>query len=196
MDLWRVESMLRWCPQHGAGAEPATPAQAGVEEVERARQDQSHRHQEWKTAEEQRQAAEKIVWQDAMDNARPKAVADLRHATLLAALTAWRDARDMREICAILDTAANTATDAGHTELAENLAAWREDGLKLADTVDPTIEPASLATLTHALDPKPDDLRPHLDGWSPTAPRRDTYNSQNDRKPSRPWPAEWSRLRK
>lgn len=170
--------------------------QAAFEEDERSRLEAVRKHEEWKAAEERRRAAEMVEWQEAMDQARPKAAAALRHASLLAALQAWRDARDMREICDVLDASAAQAVSSGQTQLAENLAAWRDGGLALADSVDPTIGPASLGNLSFDVSPTDDDLRPYLGKWSPNGPRPDYYGGPKDRQPSRPWPAEWSKLQR
>lgn len=70
-----------------------------------------------RAVEERRRAAERAEWDAAMRRAHPQVVDALRRATLTAALHAWRDARDIREICATLATASHTARIAGQDEI-------------------------------------------------------------------------------
>lgn len=156
-------------------------------EEERRRWDEQHA--EW----ERQQRETKQQWQAAMTAALPQAVDALRHATLIAALSAWRDARDLREICAVLDSQARDAQRSGQHSIAANLTRWRETGLTLAARLDPTIAPASLANIDYdALKPTHDDLRPCLDGWSPDYPQQDyLHKTKSEPKRTKPWPKDW-----
>jgi hypothetical protein len=173
-----------------------------VRDLQARHEEQVRAHEEWRREWEReqaeqarRRAAEKIEWEAAIAHARPQAIDALRQATLLAALGAWRDAQDMREICSVLGQAADNARAAGQEELAANLLAWQEGGLALADTVDPTRGSASFAHLPFALEPTADDLRPFLDGWNPRTPGRDYYTGPREHKPSKPWPDAWEQFR-
>jgi hypothetical protein len=160
-------------------------------------------HQQWLREQAERQAveakrreAEKLEWDAAMERARPQAVDALRRSTLIAALQAWRDARDMREICAALETAAQTARAGGQHDLAGNLESWRTAGLALADAVDPTSGADGIGHIDFELEPTPDDLRPFLNGLNPQGPGYSIYYSpQRPGKPSRPWPEAWEQFR-
>lgn len=160
-------------------------------------------HQQWLREQAERQAAEairreaeKLEWEAAMERARPQAVNALRHSTLIAALQAWRDARDMREICTALETAAQAARTGGELDLAGNLESWRSAGLALADAVDPTSGADGIGHIDYALEPTPDDLRPFLNGLNPQGPGYSIYYSpQRPGKPSRPWPEAWEQFR-
>lgn len=165
--------------------------------------DNARAHQQWLREQAERQAAEairreadKLEWEAAMERARPQAVNALRHSTLIAALQAWRDARDMREICTALETSAQAARVAGQHDLAGNLESWRTAGLALADTVDPTTGGDGIGHIDCALEPTPDDLRPFLNGLNPQGPGHSIYYSlQRPGKPSRPWPEAWEQFR-
>lgn len=122
---------------------------------------------------ERKEAATHRAWEAALAEARPHAVDAVRQATLVAALHAWRDARDLREICGILDGSAIEADQAGDTDLALNLRSWCAVGLDLADRIDPTAGERSLGQLPVEVEPNADDLRPFLNGWSPDAPRKE-----------------------
>jgi len=160
-------------------------------------------HQQWLREQAERQAAEairreaeKLEWEAAMERARPQAVNALRHSTLIAALLAWRDARDMREICTALETAAQAARAGGEYDLAGNLESWRSAGLALAKAVDPTSGADGIGHIDYALEPAPDDLRPFLNGLNPQGPAYGIYYSpQRPGKPSRPWPEAWEQFR-
>jgi hypothetical protein len=132
-------------------------------------------------------------WAAAKAAAVPRAVDALRHRTLVAALNAWRDARDLREICSILEARATEAKSLGQHSTAENLEQWRDAGLTLADRLDPTKAPASLADVDFdAITPSREDLRPYLDGRDPD------YlppNTTHDPKRRKPWPEDWDLAR-
>lgn len=166
------------------------------DENARAHQQWLHEQAERQAAEAIRREAEKLEWEAAMERARPQAVNALRHSTLIAALQAWRDARDMREICTALETAAQAARTGGEHDLAGNLESWRSAGLALADAVDPTSGADGIGHIDYALEPTPDDLRPFLNGLNPQGPGHSIYYStQRPGKPSRPWPEAWERFR-
>ena len=163
-------------------------------EAERQRAEQRaewERQQEAaRIARENKEAETRRAWRAALDEARPRAAAAVRHATLMDALHAWRDARDLREICAILEGSAGIADQSGEAALAANLRKWCEGGLALADSVDPTTGPASIGELAYDRDPSADELRPFLNGWSPEAPRKEEAE-QRPPQPPRAGPADW-----
>jgi len=104
----------------------------------------------------------------------------LRRRTLVAALCAWRDARDLRQICTVLDSAADLADQEGDPKLAANLRNWCAGGRELAQRLDPTAGPAAFGAIDFDLEPGSDDLRPYLKGWSPDGPRKDYYAKSLD----------------
>ncbi|MBF6063279.1 hypothetical protein IU500_17490 [Nocardia terpenica] len=142
--------------------------------------------------EERKRAEERRQWDAAMASARPLAEATLRRQTLIAALRAWRDARDLREITNVLDDAASAADREGDAVLAENLRNWCAGGRELANRLDPTTGSASLGNVAFDIEPGADDLRPFLNGWSPDGPRRDNpRKSVEQLRLSEPWPSDW-----
>ena len=172
--------------------------QAGFDADEEARIEAEERqaaaHAEWlrqqaaaREERERKEAAIRREWEAAMAEARPRAVDAVRERTLIAALHAWRDARDLREICRVLTGSAAEADTAGDVDHARNIRAWRDGGLELADQIDPTIGDVALAHLPFDLSPTADDLRPFLKGWSPDGPRKEEP-PKTDRPSAPAWP--------
>ncbi|MEV6321399.1 hypothetical protein AB0M45_09405 [Nocardia sp. NPDC051787] len=165
---------------------------ASFDEANRRREEAHHRWLAQKAEYERKRAAEQLEWETALAAARPKAVAMLQRRTLFAALGAWRAARDLREICALLDGVAVGAQADGDAERAANLRSWCAAGRKLAERLDPTIGPASLGTITVDIEPGPDDMRPYLNGWRPDGPYKDYHRKSIDELSlSRPRPTDW-----
>lgn len=175
----------------------AKEAQAGfdADEAERLEWEQrrAEAHAQWlreqeaaRLERERKESETHRAWETALAEARPQAADAVRQATLVAALHAWRDARDLRQICGILDESAIEADQAEDAGLALNLRNWRDVGLALADRIDPTAGERSLGWLPFEVEPTADDLRPFLNGWSPDAPRK-----EDPAKPaSKPQPAD------
>ena len=53
------------------------------------------------------------------------------------------------------------------------LAAWLTWARARADTIDPTVGTPALTSLDFTIEPSPEDLRPHLNGWSPYRPAKE-----------------------
>ncbi|MGW4769844.1 hypothetical protein ACWEO2_17585 [Nocardia sp. NPDC004278] len=169
-----------------------TEVKASIAAAER-RAEEAHRKHLAEMAElDRKRAEERGQWESAMGAARPKAAAMLQRRTLVAALRAWRDAQDLREICSVLDDTASAADRQGDTRLAENLRNWGAGGRELADRLDPTMGPESLGHVTFDIEPGGDDLRPYLGGWSPDGPHQDYYQKTVEQlKLTKPWPSDW-----
>lgn len=152
-------------------------------------------HRKWLAQMEEwdrQEAAERREWKSVLKEARPKAVAMLQRHTLVAALRAWRDAQDLRQICLVLADAASAADASGDADRAANLRNWCTVGEALADRLDPTTGTTSVGSIDFDLEPGPDDLRPFMAGWSPNEPSKDYYRkSLEELSFSRPWPADW-----
>lgn len=162
---------------------------------ERAQREAEQARRKWQVEQEEakrRREAEHREWESAIATSHPQAMAMLRRRTLIAALRAWRDAEDLRDICEVLDDAALAAAGDGDAVLAENIKMWCSAGLEMADRLDPTVGPASLGNVAFDIEPAADDLRPHMKGWSPNAALKEySCKSISDLVLSRPWPPEW-----
>ncbi|MGF6889443.1 hypothetical protein ABIA39_008908 [Nocardia sp. GAS34] len=169
-----------------------TEVKASSNEAER-RAEEAHRQQLAQIAEmDRKQAEERRQWELAVATARPQAQAMVRRRTLIAAVRAWRDAQDLRDICRILDDPASSAHQKGDQDLAANLREWCAGGRALADRLDPTAGPASLGHVAFDIEPGPDDICPYLDGWSPDRPHQDYHRKSVEQlELSRPWPSDW-----
>ena len=104
-------------------------------------------------------------WEHALAKARRLAVEEHRRTTFHTALEQWRNAVDMRAFCDALEQAA-----AGQAANNGELAAWLTWARARADKIDPTVGTPTLTRIDFTIEPSPEDLRPHLNGWSPYRP--------------------------
>jgi hypothetical protein len=84
-------------------------------------------------------------------------------------LEKWRTAADMRAFCDALEHASAAGQAAGNGEL----TAWLTWARARADKIDPTVGTPTLTSNDFTIEPSPDDLRPHLNGWSPHRPAKE-----------------------
>ncbi|MEV6135185.1 hypothetical protein AB0L63_03780 [Nocardia sp. NPDC051990] len=169
-----------------------TDVKASFAESERRAEDSYRKHLAYLAQQNQKRLEERRQWELAMASAHLRAKAMLQHRTMVAALDAWRNAQDLREICSILDDTATAADHVNDPHAAANLRSWCAVGRELADQLDPTTGPDSLANMPFDIEPGVDDLRLYLDGWSPDGPRQDYQRKPVDQlELSKPWPPEW-----
>ncbi|GAA2845591.1 hypothetical protein Acy02nite_47100 [Actinoplanes cyaneus] len=112
-----------------------------------------------------RDAERRTRWEHAITNARRLAIEEHRRTTFNTAMKQWQKAVNMREFCNALEHAA-----ADQTAYRGELNAWLAWARARADNIDPTVGTPALATINFAMEPSTEDLRPHLDGWSPHNP--------------------------
>lgn len=124
---------------------------------------------EARTEQERQRALTEARWQEALAIAHEQAVLAYRHATISATLNAWRDAADLREICDVL----RRFSPHQPTRQPTDLELWIAWALEHADEIDPTMTGSGLAATPFDFTPGPDDLRPHLNGWSPERPEKE-----------------------
>lgn len=136
-----------------------------VERDERERLEQQRQYEEYRAQQAREEAEKKARWEAAMAKARELAVEEHRGTSLAAALDSWSRAHEIRIFCEALETA---ATEAGDPERADELRRWITWALGIADRLDPTKNPSLLNGFE--FEPTADDLRPHLDDWSPKGP--------------------------
>lgn len=108
-------------------------------------------------AEERRQAAAEQAWHEAMARARLDYFEQRRADVLLDQVTRWRRAQDIRAYCEALRSASS----------ADGSAEWVAWAMTFADTIDPLPKCSGFPAIT---EPRPEDLRPHLNGLNPYGP--------------------------
>lgn len=151
-----------------------------VEEQERIsaafRQREEERQAAARLAEQQaveerrrRDIERKARWEHAIAKARRLAVEEHRRATFNTALKQWQNAADMRSFCDALEHASAADQAASNGEL----AAWLTWARARADKIDPTVGTPTLTSIDFTIEPSPEDLRPHLNGWSPYHPAKE-----------------------
>jgi hypothetical protein len=107
-------------------------------------------------------------WEYAITKARRLAIEEHRRTTFNTAMEQWQQAADMRAFCdALEDASASQAASDGE------LAAWLTWARARADKIDPTVGTPTLTRIDFAIEPSPEDLRPHLNGWSPHRPMKE-----------------------
>ncbi|WP_228002372.1 hypothetical protein [Nocardia australiensis] len=169
-----------------------TTVKASCAEAERRAEDSYRKHLAYMAEQNQERMEERRQWESAMASARRQAEAMLQRRTMVAALAAWRNAQDLREICTILDDTAAAADQRNDPHSAANLRSWCTVGRELADRLDPTTCPASLGKIPFDIEPGVDDLRLYLGGWSPDGPHQDYQRKSVERlELSKPWPSDW-----
>jgi hypothetical protein len=144
-----------------------------------AQQEESRRRQE----EQQRQ------WNEAMAQARPRAIDRIRAEVFGGTMDAWLNAQQIRDFCSALRSSRSEAAEGSE------LLRWVEWALSIADTIDPTTSPGGLAEIAFDVEPGPDDLRPFLGKWSPFRPEQEyraeqmnrTGNASRAEAPQRAW---------
>ncbi|MFC4998537.1 hypothetical protein ACFPIJ_11910 [Dactylosporangium cerinum] len=125
---------------------------------------------EQQAAEERRRRdiERKARWEHAIAKARRLAIEEHRRTTFNTAMKQWQKAVDMRAFCDALEHAS-----AGQPAREGELPAWLAWARARADTIDPTAGTPTLTTIDFTIEPGPEDLRPHLNGWSPHHPMKE-----------------------
>lgn len=120
---------------------------------------------EHRAEEQERAAAERRRrWEAAMAAARTRFDEQARWEAFAESSSAWNASGRHREFLAAARTAAAAVNGPHHDEL----LAYLDFAERRLDATDPLVTPELLLPRVRA--PKPDDLRPYLDGWSPHGP--------------------------
>lgn len=154
---------------------------------EREVQRRAEAHEEW----ERKQAAERRVWEEVRTRARAKAITQLRDATFMRAFEAWKGAQELRVFA---DQLESTATAQEQLEARPRLQEWLDWARARADGIDPIVNLEQLDDDVFDAEPSPDDLRPHMEGWDPSAPRKaytSTYGNPAPPTAHLPQPRPW-----
>lgn len=142
----------------------------GVVDDDDAREREKQRRAEAHEAYERKQAAERQSWENLRNRARAKAVLELREATFARAFEAWQGAQELRAFATQLEA---EATEQGLLENRPQLQEWLDWARARADDLDPVANLERLDDGVFDLEPSADDLRPHMEGWDPSAPHKD-----------------------
>jgi hypothetical protein len=157
----RVAAIIKGAGQMAAEAGRAREAREKAHAAER------EALQAEMAAYERREADRAAAWEEAKARAVELARRDYRGRAFTAALDAWETASRVRAFCSALEQAA----ERGSPECAA-VARWVAWARSEADRTDPARNPGILAGASFDMNPGPDDLRPHLDGWDPVRPVR------------------------
>ena len=128
--------------------------------IELHRLEAEHQAQEWERAAAERRRR----WEAAMAAARARYVERARWEAFEAASPVWHAVRRHRAFLAAARETAGALDGPRRDELAAHL----DFAERRLDAADPILNPDVL--LPRVREPKPDDLKPYLDGWSPHGP--------------------------
>ncbi|WP_406349639.1 hypothetical protein OHB10_32385 [Streptomyces sp. NBC_01597] len=136
-----------------------------LRELETRAVEERQRQLDEKYAREER----RIRWEAAMAAAKDKA-AQARFGTILREQARqWQEAHALRQYCDALERRLNVAAEEnGDVKSARAWLRWARD---YAETLDPLTE---LPTMPSGLAFEPEELKPHLNGWSPYGPEAHT----------------------
>jgi hypothetical protein len=136
-----------------------------LRELETRTVEEKQRKLDEKRAKEER----RIRWEAAMATAREKA-AQAHFATILREQARqWQDAHALRQYCDALERRLNVAAE--ESVDVESARSWLRWARGYAETLDPLTE---LPTMPPGLAFEPEELKPHLNGWSPYGPEAHT----------------------
>ncbi len=182
--------------------EKRTPLERQVPEIARAikkgaiddddaRERETQRRAEAHEALKREQAAQRRAWEGLRNRAREKAILELREATFVRMFESWQGAQELRAFAEQLEAA---ATSQGLLESRPMLQEWLEWARTRADGMDPVTNLEHLDDDVFNAEPSEDELRPHMDGWDPSAPHKDysaSYSRPEQRPAHVPQPRPW-----
>ncbi|CDQ45692.1 hypothetical protein [Mycolicibacterium neoaurum] len=170
--------------------EIASAIKKGTVDDDDAREREKQRRVEAHEAHEREQAAQRRAWEDLRNCAREKAIVELREATFVRMFEAWQGAQELRAFAARLEA----ATSQGLLESRPKLREWLEWARSRADVMDPVTNLEHLDDDVFKAEPSADDLRPHMEGWDPSAPHKDysaSFSKPEQRLTHVPQPRPW-----
>lgn len=154
---------------------------------EREVQRRAEAHEKW----EREKAAERRAWEEVRARARDKAMTQLREATFMRAFDAWRGAQELRNLADHLEVVASSKDQ---LEARPRLREWLDWARTRAAAIDPVTNLEQLNDAVFDIEPSADDLRPHMEGWDPSAPHKaytSTYGAVQQPSPYVPQPRPW-----
>ncbi len=155
--------------------------------LEREEQQRAEAHEAYK----RKQAAERQAWEAVRERARAKAVLIQREVTFARAFESWQGAQELRDFASQLEAEATTK---GLLSDRPRLREWLEWARSRADEFDPIVNLEHLDDGVFDAEPSAKDLRPHMEGWDPSAPHKDYSIGRGTREPQAehaPQPRAW-----
>jgi hypothetical protein len=117
----------------------------------------------WADAARRETDARQARWQAAMDEATWLATQDRLVAELEQQVHSWRLIQDLRQYCQALEARIEDADDDEPVDEGRRWLAWARER---AESMDPLLQ----LQVTPTPQLRPEELEPHLDGWSPQGP--------------------------
>lgn len=137
------------------------------------------------------QAAAQRKWEEIRSRAREKALLELREATFARTFEAWQGAQELRLFADQLEAAATAQEALDHRP---RLNQWLEWARARADEIDPVTNLENLDDSVFDAEPSADNMRPHMEGWDPSAPHTEygaSYRKAEQQPPHIPQPRPW-----
>lgn len=125
-----------------------------------------------KAAEQERLAAvaeaerRRRQWERAMDQAKEDYAENFRARVLFRQVDSWVRTGQVRDYLDALQATIDTIADSDDALAAKEWHRWAEEWVA---TADPLVQPLAMPVVP---EPKPDDLKPFLNGWNPYGPDR------------------------
>lgn len=186
-DSWSDEKKR---PLESRVGEIARAIKKGVVDDADAAKREKQRRAEAHEAYEREKAAERRTWEAVRERARAEALLVQREVIFARAFESWQGAQELREFARQLEAEASTR---GLLTARPRLQEWLEWARSRADEVDPIVNLEHLDDGVFDAEPSANSLRPHMEGWDPSAPHkdysiaRDSRENQTQHAPERAW---------
>ncbi|MFJ2257316.1 hypothetical protein ACIOKD_03050 [Streptomyces sp. NPDC087844] len=119
--------------------------------------------------EEQAKAERAVRWREVMEEAKERAVQDQLAEVLREEAERWREAVVLGEYCTALERRLGELGGAMDESALDSARRWLEWAYGYARALDPLTR---LPGMPHTREPTPEELEPHVKGWSPYTPER------------------------
>ncbi|KOU44458.1 hypothetical protein ADK53_02450 [Streptomyces sp. WM6373] len=116
--------------------------------------------------EERAKAEREVRWRAAMEKAKEQAAQDQFAEVVRAQVRHWQEAAELSAYCNALERRLQAATGEEEAEL-DSAREWLAWIRRYIQSVDPLTRLPGMPT---ASEPKPEELKPYLNGWSPHGP--------------------------
>lgn len=158
-----------------------------VDAAEREKQRRAEAHEAyWRKV-----AAERQAWEVIRKRARMKALLVEREVIFASVFERWQGAQERRDFARQLEA---EATAKGLPPVRPRLQEWLEWPRSRADELDPIINLELLDDGVFDAEPSAKELRPHMEGWDPSAPHKNysiARDSQENQSQYQPEPRTW-----
>lgn len=166
-DSWSDEKKK---PLENRVREIARAIKKGVVDDADAAAREKQRRAEAHEAHEREKAAERRAREEVRERARAKTLLVQREVIFARAFESWRGAQELRDFARKLEAEASAK---GLLADRPRLREWLEWARSRADDIDPIVNLEHLDDDVFDAEPSAKDLRPHMEGWDPSAPHKD-----------------------